>query len=125
RRCAVVLERIGDLAQRQTGDVDGEGLVEPQARAGPEAKEQAGGDHHPHADADYEARATSESGNLLRHGAHGRTRALRSRIIRRRGRAGEAKCTETTKGERGAVTRYIIKRLLLLIVIIIFVSVVT
>ena len=102
RRRTVVLQRVGDLVQRQAGDVDGQGLVQPQARPGPEAKEQGGGDHHPHADADDEARATSETGYLLRHGPHGRTRGLRSRIIRRRGRPAQGEGNRHSEGGKGA-----------------------
>ena len=32
--------------ERQSGDVDGQGLVEPQGRAGPEAQHHSGGHHH-------------------------------------------------------------------------------
>ncbi len=84
RRGPVVLEQVGELAQGLARDVDGEGLVEPQARAGPEAEEDAGGDDQREDHTDGGARATAERRNLLRHGPHGRTRGTRSRIIRRR-----------------------------------------
>ena len=53
-RRPVVFERVRDLAQRQPGDVDGEGLVEPEGRSGPEAKHEAGRDDHSHGDPDDE-----------------------------------------------------------------------
>ena len=43
----VVAERVGDVADRQRGDVRAEGLVEPQRRAGDEPQHQA---HHDRAD---------------------------------------------------------------------------
>ena len=101
RRRPVVLQCIGDVMQREPGDVDGEGLVEPEPRAGPEPEEQSGGDRQPHCDPDGDAQTTGESGNLLRHGAHGRTRGLRSRIIRRRGRPARGKGIDTAKGGKG------------------------
>ena len=101
-RCAVVLERVRDLVQRKAGDVDGQGLVEPEARAGPEAEDEPGGDHQPHEHAGNEARTTGESGNLLRHGAHGRTMGLRSRIIRRRRRPARGEGNRQSEGGKGA-----------------------
>ena len=83
RRRPVVLERLGDGVEGQTGDVDRERLVEPEAGTGPETEHQTDGHHEHHAHARKQARTTGESGNLLWHGAHGRTRGSRSRIIRR------------------------------------------
>ena len=124
-RRPVVLERVRDLVQRQAGDVDRQRLVEPEARAGPEAEEQPGGDDQPDADPDDGARATGESGNLLGHGPHGRTRAcgLGSCAAGGGRRGTEGNRARVRRGERGDVARYITKRLVLLIIIILFVSV--
>ncbi len=52
RRCTVPLEVGGEVMQGQLGDVDGQGLVEPQVGSGPEAKHQTEGENqgHDHAD---------------------------------------------------------------------------
>ena len=56
RRGPVVLERLGDVVQGQPGDVDGECLVEPEARAGPEAEQEPDGHDQRHDDAGDEVR---------------------------------------------------------------------
>ncbi len=83
--CAVVLQRIGDIVQRQAGDVDRQRLIEPEGRPGPEAEGQAGADDEHDPGAGHDAQTAAESGYLLWHGPHGRTRAFGSRIRRRQG----------------------------------------
>ena len=101
RRGPVVLQGVGDLVQRQAGDVDGQRLVEPQARSGPEAEEQSGGDDEPHRHAGNEARTTGESGNLLRHGAHGRTMGLGLGSSAAGGGRARSEGNRRTKGGKG------------------------
>ena len=125
-RCAVVLQGIGDLVQRQPGDVDRQRLVEPEGRPGPEAEDQAGATTST-TPAPATTRSTAaESGNLLWHGPHGRTQAFGSRIMRRQaGGPRNGRSQADRKGEETHVGRYIVKRVVLLFIIILFVSVVS
>jgi hypothetical protein len=65
RRCAVLLEPAGDLMQRQPGDVDGQGLVQPERGRGPEAQDEAGRDDDGHTDGHHHSEATSQRMNFV------------------------------------------------------------
>ena len=64
RRVAVVAQRLGDVAERQRGDVDAQRLVEPQRRAGDEPQHDADDQHADHADADPGPVAAPAVGHL-------------------------------------------------------------
>ena len=61
---AVTSEEGGELVERQPGDVDGQGLVEPQVRPGPEPQDHGGHHDHHRPDRDGHPGGVVEAGPL-------------------------------------------------------------